>query len=133
MRVAFDPKCHHEGASISIFLTSLSVRGTAGASAKGSSQLVLREETLSLLLSFESGNYSVLCTISILAVLVGLYLTSNNFNQVNSTLSNFLDSLLSVAEITVNVDREFLGKMLKLLLSKAFRALEIVKKDPTKG
>lgn len=37
-------------------------------------------------------------------------------------------SLLSVAKITADIQSKFLGRMLKLLLSKAFRASEMVTK-----
>jgi len=62
------------------FWASLSVDGTARASITGTSRLDLNEQTLSLLLSFVSGILWNLCSISFLAVLVELYLTSINFN-----------------------------------------------------
>jgi len=62
------------------FWASLSIGGTARTSITGNSRLGLNEQTLSLLLSFVSGNRSILCTIGILAELVELYLASINFN-----------------------------------------------------
>jgi hypothetical protein len=88
----FNPKCHGNWASLSIFWASLSVDGTARASITGTSRLNLNEQTLSLLLSFVSRNRCSLCTIDVLVVLVGVYLASINFNQFNSTPTNFVNS-----------------------------------------
>jgi len=92
------------------FWASLSVDGTAGASITGNSRLGLNEQTLSLLYSFVSGNHWNLCSISFLAALVELYLTSINFNLINSTLNNFANSFLSVAKIIPETQRDFLEK-----------------------
>jgi len=62
------------------FWASLSVDGTARASITGTSRLDLNEQLLSLLLSFVSGNRSILCPAGVLVVLIELYLTSINFN-----------------------------------------------------
>jgi len=62
------------------FWASLSVGGTAGASASIAIDRGLGEQTLALLYSFVSKNRSNLCTMGILAILVGVYLASINFN-----------------------------------------------------
>jgi hypothetical protein len=65
--------------------------------------------------------------------LAGVYLTSINFNQFNSTLTNFVSSLPNFAETTADTHRDFLGETLKLLLLIAFSDFGIVKEDAKKG
>jgi hypothetical protein len=80
LMTVFDHECPLFWLLYLLFWTILAVDDTALAITTGSSRISLGEQILSLLYSFVSENRSNLCPISVLAVSVGVYLTSISFN-----------------------------------------------------
>ena len=80
LMTVFDHECSLFWLLYLLFWTILAADDTALAITTGSSYLGLGEQILSLLYSFVLENRSSSCSISILAVLFKLYLTSISFN-----------------------------------------------------